>query len=111
IQVALPAVARRQTLAAGHDFFQVHTRFAWLIDYPTATRLRRKNRELERTAIAAAGILSNDVTMFGSSRGRFLGFRRNLRPLRLRGGNKKQKKDRGAKLSHRTCRSKPGTAD
>src|SRR5260370_35344582 len=49
--------------------------------------------------------------MFEPAHGRWLGLRRNLRPLRARGGNKKQNKNRGAKLSHRTCRSKLESAD
>jgi len=63
-----------------------------LIDYPKATRFRRKNRELERSAIASRGIFDHDVAMFESAQRRRLGLRRDLRPLRFGGGKKKKKK-------------------
>src|SRR5207245_8534001 len=104
-------IDRGQQISAAHDFFQIDTRFAWLIDYPKATRFRRKNRELERSAIASRGIFDHDVAMFESAHGRWLGLRRNLRPLRFGGGKKKKKKNRGAQLSHRAYLTKPATAD
>src|SRR6266478_4554867 len=111
IRIEITAVDRGQKISATHCFFQIQPRFAWLIDYPKATRFRRKNRELERSAIASRGIFDHDVAMLESAQKRRLGLGRDLRPLRFGGGKKKKKKNRGAKLSHRTCRSKPGSAD
>src|SRR5207244_13457055 len=97
--------------SSSHSLFQIPPRLFMIIDYPKAARFGRKNRELERSPITGHGIFDHDVAMFESAHRRRLGLRRDLRPLRFSGGKKKKNKNRGAKLSHRTCRSKPGSAD
>jgi len=38
IRIEITAVDRGQKISAAHDFFQIDTRFAWLIDYPKPAR-------------------------------------------------------------------------
>ena len=70
-----------------------------------------KDRKLKRRALASFRMLRHDVPMFEPFERGWLGLGRDLRPLRPRSGKNNQKKDRGAKLSHRNCRSKLESAD